>query len=151
MSTRSRWNRFVALIAALLLMVMGTPPSAAQTMEEAGAAYARGDHATALQGFRIHAGRSDAEAQFMLGLMYDKGEGVPQNYAEALRWYRRAAEQGDARAQVNVGLMYEDGAGVPKTSFKHTSGATSLPPAPRRRTRTFARRPSVLVIGSRRG
>ena len=39
----------------------------------------------------------------------------------------------------------------PRTSFKRTSGTTSPPPAPRRRIRTFARRPSVLVIGSRRG
>ena len=49
MSTRSRTTRFLALIAALLLTVMGALPAAAQTMEEAKAAYARGDHATAGQ------------------------------------------------------------------------------------------------------
>ena len=112
MSTRSRTTRFVALIVALLLAVMGTLPAAAQTMEEARAAYARGDHATALRGFRVHAEQGDAEAQFSLGLMYDKGEGVPQDYAEAARWYRRAAEQGDAVAQFNLGLMYDKGEGV---------------------------------------
>ena len=37
-------------------------------------------------------------------VMYDNGEGVPQDYAEAVKWYRLAAEQGDARAQYNLGL-----------------------------------------------
>jgi len=34
-------------------------------------------------------------------MMYDKGQGVPQDYAEALKWYRKAAEQGFAEAQYN--------------------------------------------------
>ena len=114
MSTSNRTSRLFALAAALLLTVMGTPPAAAQTMEEARAAYARGDHATALRGFRIHAERGDAEAQFILGIMYDDGEGVPQDYAEAVRWYRRAAEQGHASAQFNLGLRYDNGYGVPQ-------------------------------------
>ncbi|EQD52048.1 Sel1 repeat family, partial [mine drainage metagenome] len=48
------------------------------------------------------------------GLMYDKGHGVPQDYAEALKWYRLAAKQGNADAQNNLGLMYRLGQGVPR-------------------------------------
>ena len=44
--------------------------------------------------------------------MYDKGQGVVQNYAEALRWYRLAADQGQASAQANLGVMYGYGQGV---------------------------------------
>jgi len=55
----------------------------------------------------------DADAQFNLGLMYDIGEGVPQDYKEAIKWYSRAAEQGSDRAQHNLGLMYATGEGVP--------------------------------------
>jgi TPR repeat protein len=55
-----------------------------------------------------------AEAQYMLGLMYDNGEGVPQNYSETFKWYKRAAEQGHADAQYNLGLMYHNGKGVPQ-------------------------------------
>ena len=113
-STRSRTTRFLALIAALLLTVMGTPPAAAQTMEEARAAYARRDHAAAFQGFRVHAERGDAEARFNLGLMYGIGSGVSQDYAEAARWFRRAAVQGHTLAQFNLGLMYDNGEGVPQ-------------------------------------
>ena len=38
-------------------------------------------------------------AQFILGIMYDFGNGVPENDTDAIRWYRRAAEQGNAKAQ----------------------------------------------------
>ncbi len=44
--------------------------------------------------------------------MYDKGQGVPQDYAEAMRWYRSAAEQGNAKAQSNLGIMYLVGQGA---------------------------------------
>ena len=54
------------------------------------------------------------EAQLDLGLMYDFGQGVPQNYEEAVRWYSLAAEQGNASAQANLGLMYDFGQGVPQ-------------------------------------
>jgi len=33
------------------------------------------------------------------GLMYDKRQGLPQDYAEAAKWYQKAAEQGFAEAQ----------------------------------------------------
>jgi len=32
--------------------------------------------------------------------MYEKGEGIPQDYQEAIKWYRLAAEQGNADAQM---------------------------------------------------
>ena len=112
MSTPNRTTRFFAMAAALLLTVMGTPPAAAQTFEEAVTAYERGDHATAFRGFRVHAERGDARAQLYFGDMYAKGEGVPQDHAEAARWYRRAAEQGNASAQFILGVMYDNGYGV---------------------------------------
>ena len=58
------------------------------------------------------AARRDAEAQFNLGVLYDDGKGVKQNYAKAAIWYQRAAEQGHAQAQVNLGISYYAGKGV---------------------------------------
>ena len=58
--------------------------------------------------------QGDAATQFNLGLMYDTGDGVPQNDTEAVRWYRMAAEQGFARGQNNLGYMYSTGRGVPR-------------------------------------
>jgi len=46
-----------------------------------------------------------ANAQCNLGLRYDNGQGVKQDYTEAARWYRKAAEQGYALAQFNLGNM----------------------------------------------
>ena len=63
---------------------------------------------------RILAEEGNPIAQYNLGLMYDNGEGVPQDYAEAMRWYRLAAEQGCADAQYELGYMYENGLGVPQ-------------------------------------
>ena len=56
----------------------------------------------------------DAEAQNALGVIYAKGEGVPQDYAEAAKWFRRAAEQGNAYAQSLLAYAYETGRGVPQ-------------------------------------
>jgi len=56
--------------------------------------------------------KGDANAQFVLGLKYDTGKGVRQDYAEAAKWYRKAAEQGYAEAQFNLGTMYDEGRGV---------------------------------------
>ena len=58
--------------------------------------------------------RGLAFAQVNLGLMYDNGEGVPENDAEAVRWYRLAAEQGYASGQYNLALMYDLGEGIPE-------------------------------------
>ena len=54
----------------------------------------------------------EAGAQLAIGRMYERGIGVPQDYAKAVEWYRRAAEQGLARAQYNLGRMYDYGRGV---------------------------------------
>ena len=46
--------------------------------------------------------------------MYERGNGVPQNYQEAVSWYRKAADQGHAGSQNNLGVMYGNGKGVPQ-------------------------------------
>ena len=99
---------------ALLATLPGAPVAAGQTFDEAVAAYDRGDYATAVRGFLVHAEQGDATAQYKLGVRYDYGAGVPEDDAEAVRWYRKAAEQGLAKAQNNLGLMYHNGEGVPK-------------------------------------
>ncbi len=53
-----------------------------------------------------------AKAQNYLGIMYNNGEGVPQDYVEAMKWARMAAEQSLAQAQNSVGFMYAEGLGV---------------------------------------
>ncbi|MCZ6485717.1 MAG: tetratricopeptide repeat protein [Acidobacteria bacterium] len=58
--------------------------------------------------------QGDADAQYRLGVMYNEGQEVPQDYKEAVRWWRAAAEQGLASSQNNLGVMYDEGRGVPQ-------------------------------------
>ena len=51
-------------------------------------------------------------SQYNVGLMYERGEGVAQDYKEAIKWYGKDAEQGDRDAQFRLSLMYGKGLGV---------------------------------------
>jgi TPR repeat protein len=77
-------------------------------------AYYRQDYETALQEWRPLAQQGEAAAQYNLGVMYERGEGVAKDEAEAVRWYTQAAAQGHADAQYNLGVMYSQGRGVVK-------------------------------------
>ena len=62
--------------------------------------------------YRKAAEQGDANAQYNLGVCYENGYGVTQDYSHAVYWYRKAAGQGDANAQYNLGVCYENGYGV---------------------------------------
>jgi hypothetical protein len=98
--------------AAIFLMLTFAAPVAAGPLEDASVAYSRGDYATVLRLMRPLADQGDAVAQHNLGVIYENGLGVPQNYAEAVKWYRLAAEQGYGLSQFNLGLLYDKGRGV---------------------------------------
>ena len=57
-------------------------------------------------------GKPEPEAQLNLGVLYEKGNGVEQDYKKSVYWYRKAAEQSNNYAQSNLGTMYRDGKGV---------------------------------------
>jgi len=90
--------KYILLLTVLLASTAFTAPDFDETM------------AAAKQG--------EAHAQYNLGVMYDNGNGVPENDAEAVKWYRKAADQGDADAQFNLGVMYDNGIGVPENSIR---------------------------------
>ena len=113
-STSTAWTR--AAFAAIVLLLSLAAPVAAGPLEDATAAYNRGDYATALRLLRPLADQGDASAQNILGLMYRQGRGVLPDDAEALKWFRLAADQGTASAQFNLGIMYANGEGVPQNS-----------------------------------
>jgi TPR repeat protein len=76
-------------------------------------AYNRGDFAAALKEWQPLAQQNDANSQYNLGLLYARGQGVPQDYKQAIAWYQKAAEQGVPAAEYNLGVMYANGQGVP--------------------------------------
>jgi TPR repeat protein len=59
--------------------------------------------------------QGDANAQLMLGTLYEDGVGgLPSDLRLAAKWYEKSAKQGYTKAQYNLALLYEDGRGVDK-------------------------------------
>jgi len=99
---------------ALLVRVAAITVALAGCVDKmADRAYQRGDYATVVRDLEPKAEGGDVRAQYDLGVLYDKGLGVPQDDAKALYWYKLAAEHGEKRAQYNLALMYMNGQGVP--------------------------------------
>lgn len=72
------------------------------------------DHGKAARWYRLAAEQGHADAQVLLGTLFDSGLGVPVDHGEAAGWYRRAAEQGHVDAQHSLGTAYILGRGVPQ-------------------------------------
>ncbi len=62
-------------------------------------AYERGDYDTAFKEFQPLAEQGEMVAQWSLGVMYERGRGVPKDSVQAYRWYTLAAGQGDDLAE----------------------------------------------------
>src|SRR5229473_3381036 len=99
---------------ALVLTVGFARSVAAGPLEDALDAAERRDYATAIRLWRPLADKGEVDAQYNLGVMYDKGQGVTRDYAVAVSWFRKAADQGFATAQLSLGIIYENGLGVPQ-------------------------------------
>jgi TPR repeat protein len=56
------------------------------------------NYTLAAKWYRKAAEQGHARAQTNLALMYEDGEGVPQNRQEAIRWFKKAAAQGEEKA-----------------------------------------------------
>src|SRR5262249_3104368 len=50
-----------------------------------------------------------AAAQYNMGILYARGDGVGQDMAEAAQWFRRAADGGHPDAQYTLGMTYATG------------------------------------------
>ncbi len=99
----------VLLFAILLLGGAGS------ALADTGAgieAYERGDYAAARAAWGPLAADGDAQAQYFLGNLYSKGDGVARDLGQALYWFRAAAEQGESYGQFALGYVYEHGLGA---------------------------------------
>ena len=121
----------LSLLAVLLFML--AQPSEAQNLTFGMILHNKFQYEKALRHFVPLAEKGDPKAQFYLGLMYDNGQGLPQDFAKSFNWwlkaaeqdnkgqsvpqycaksviwYRKAAEQGIAPAQHNLGVAYYNG------------------------------------------
>jgi TPR repeat protein len=80
-------------IMLLLCVVVFATHARAVTLEEATRAAAQGD----------------SNAEYALGVMYAKGQGVPSDIKKAVEWLNKAAAHGNKHAQFELGVIVYNG------------------------------------------
>lgn len=79
----------------------------------------RKDYATAFRLFRyLHNKYQMVDATFYLGMYYESGHYVDQNYTKAVKYYQEAADQNDPYSYCQLGRLYSLGNGVDKDGAK---------------------------------
>lgn len=96
-------------IALVSLIIFSFSTFARADYDSAVAALEANDYETAFNEFLALAEAGNAEAQNKIGMLYQRGIGIPQDPTEALKWYHKAAEDGHIFAQFNLGSMYQKG------------------------------------------
>lgn len=101
-------NARISTLVILQIFLFAPDADASEESQAGEAAYASGDYGRAHEILDPLADSGDADAQYVLGLMYATGHGVRQSFYEAGRMYRKAGEQGHVGAQVNLGSLLEN-------------------------------------------
>ena len=105
----------------VLLGVLSIASARAASIDEGKAAYLAKEYDKAFQILEPLAQQGDPQAQMLLGVMYDYGQGVPESDSEAVVWYEKAARQGTPSVQHNLGAKYYTGIGIPRDYAKALS------------------------------
>ena len=103
----------ISPLLVLLFSIIATPAHA--DFNDGVVTYLMGDYDKAFTTMQSLAETSDhGFAQYYLGMMYMKGQGVEQDYKLAGKWFRKASEKSIPQAQYKLGDLYFKGRGVPK-------------------------------------
>jgi uncharacterized protein len=108
----SNVRKYAAAISGFGVLL--APLSASASGAGARKEYITGNYRAALPLAQEAAEKGDASAMVVLGMMYHKGQGVPQKYDLALKYWHDAARKGNAKAQNNIGMAFQNGTGVGK-------------------------------------
>lgn len=103
---------FVIFLLSFSCLVTVSTPSVANSFKDAKAALSREDYKQALELLMPLAQHGHASAQYLVGKMYHRGNGVRRNEREAFNWYKQSAEVGNADAELQLGFMYLYARGV---------------------------------------
>lgn len=112
-----RWRRrytlaFYAILTAISLLMFWPLSNDSEQFRAGVEAAERGEFERTFSLWRPLAEKGYPRAQYGLGVLYERGEGVAQDVNRAIQWYRKAAQQKVWEAQVNLGLLYVAGTAV---------------------------------------
>ena len=102
------------LIPTILILILTSALVYADALQDGWTASQRKDYKTAYKLWLPLAEQGSAKAQYLLGVLYGAGKGVPLNHSQSVKWMRLASKQGFAEAQYYFGTMYQKGQGVPE-------------------------------------
>ncbi len=104
------------LLPAAALMLLALPARA--DLAAGQAAYANGEYRTAREELAQPAQAGEAEARYLLGVMYERGLGGERSDSRAWGWYKGAATAGHLDAILALAALHEFGQGVPRSTQK---------------------------------
>ncbi len=100
------------MLLVLLTTLLGVSSSIRADFAQGKEAYDLGEYAEAWQELLPLADGGHAEAQIIVGHMYNQGNGVNADLPRAAAYYERAAVRSNARAQALLAFHYSTGRGV---------------------------------------
>jgi len=103
-----RTGRWIVGAALLSSSIFAAPPDESVARD----AFLKKDYATAYRNWKPLADHGDANAQFNLAILYERGLGVRRDYSEAFALCHLAAAQNLTAAEVELGRMYARGWGT---------------------------------------
>ncbi|HEY9197716.1 MAG TPA: SPOR domain-containing protein [Gammaproteobacteria bacterium] len=106
------FKRLRIFICAALCLACAAASARADDFALGMQALETGNAARAIELWRPLAESGNVDAQFALGVIYNDGMGMEQDYLEANYWFLRAAEQNLPAAQYNLGNAYKNGTGM---------------------------------------
>lgn len=102
--SRPRWSS-LALALGVVSLLAAAPGFAASPLDEALKLVKRGETIEALALLKPIASEGNAEAQYQLGQIYERGLGIVPDDYWAHHWYREAANQGHPAAQQSLDAL----------------------------------------------
>ena len=107
-------SKTASLVLALLLLLVSGSVSADE-WKMATEAYRNEDYTAALSIWQRLAEEGDRDAQYAVGVIHYKGQGVRKELETALEWFQKAADHGHPDAMFNLGVAAWEGKGLPKS------------------------------------
>ena len=96
----------IILAALISCTLSGLPSLACAEDDDDGDENINVEHLTHL------ANKGNVRIQVQLGAVYQRGQGVKQDYQKSLYWFRKAAKHHNSDAEFSLGTIYQHGLGV---------------------------------------